>query len=123
MDHKKMSLRKTLLATLLLGATAAPTFAATVDEATFKGYKIYKQQRCETCHGATGEGSAAFPNLLTGLKNLGKDQFKEIVLKGRNAMPPFEANKKVAEGIDDLYTYVKGRSDGTVPAGDLEKAP
>ncbi|MEW6038224.1 MAG: cytochrome c [Pseudomonadota bacterium] len=123
MDHKKTSIRTTALATLVLGAAAAPAFSAPVDQATYNGFKIYKQQRCETCHGATGEGSAAFPNLLNSLKNLSKDQFKEVVLKGRNAMPPFEANKKVAEGIDDLYTYIKGRSDGTVPAGELEKAP
>jgi mono/diheme cytochrome c family protein len=123
MDHKKTSIRKTALATLALGAVAAPAFSAPVDQATYNGYKIYKQQRCDACHGATGEGSAAFPNLLNSLKNLSQDQFKEVVLKGRNAMPPFEANKKVVEGIDDLYTYIKGRSDGTVPAGELEKAP
>ena len=123
MDHKQTSIRKTVLATLALWAVAAPAFPAPVDQAIYNGFNIYKQQGCAMCHGATGEGSAAFPNLLNSLKNLSQDQFKEVVLKGRNAMPPFVANKKVAEGIDDLYAYIKGRSDGTVPAGELEKAP
>jgi hypothetical protein len=25
----------------------------------------------------------------------------------------------VVDGIDDLYVYLKGRSDGVIPAGDL----
>lgn len=92
-----------------------------VDAATFQGFKVYKRQRCETCHGQTGEGSAAFPNLLTGLKNLTKDQFKEVVLEGRKAMPAHKTNKAVVEAIDGLYAYVKGRSDGAIPAGELEE--
>ncbi|MEY2700752.1 MAG: hypothetical protein RIQ52_1507 [Pseudomonadota bacterium] len=106
--------------TALLLSFAAGSASAAVDEATYAGSKLYKRERCETCHGATGEGSAAFPNLLNSLKNLTKEQFVTTVLNGRNAMPPYSANKKVADGIDSLYTYLKGRSDGTVPAGDLE---
>lgn len=105
---------------LLLAATA-PAFAA-VDQATFDGAKLYKRERCETCHGQTGEGSAAFPNLLNSLKSKTKEQFQEVVLNGKAAMPAFKSNKKVVDGIDALYTYLKGRSDGTVPAGELELA-
>jgi mono/diheme cytochrome c family protein len=92
-----------------------------VDEATFNGWKTYKRQRCETCHGQTGEGGAAFPNLLTSLKTLTKDQFKEVVLEGRKNMPPHKNNKAVVENIDGLYAYLKGRSDGAIPPTDLEK--
>lgn len=115
----------------LLIATAQSAFAEApykvegnkVDAATFEGFKVYKRQRCETCHGQTGEGSAAFPNLLTGLKNLTKEQFVTVVLEGRKAMPPHKTNKAVADNIDGLYAYVKGRSDGAIPAGELEKLP
>jgi len=122
MSHKRFSVVGTIVAgALLLGATA-PAFAAAVDEATFNGWKIYKRQRCETCHGPNAEGAAAFPNLLNSLKNLNKEQFTQIVLNGKNAMPSFKANKAVVDGLDNLYTFLKGRSDGTVPAGELEQA-
>jgi mono/diheme cytochrome c family protein len=92
-----------------------------VDSATFKGYQTYKRQRCETCHGQTGEGSAAFPNLLTSLKTKSKEEFKTIVLEGKNAMPAHKNNKAVVDNIDGLYAYLKGRSDGAIPAGELEE--
>jgi mono/diheme cytochrome c family protein len=92
-----------------------------VDSATFKGYQTYKRQRCETCHGQTGEGSAAFPNLLTALKTKSKEEFTTIVLEGKNAMPAHKNNKAVADNIDGLYAYLKGRSDGAIPAGELEE--
>ncbi len=92
-----------------------------VDEATYNGWKTYKRQRCETCHGATAEGGAAFPNLLTSLKTLTKDQFKQVVLEGRKNMPPHKNNKAVVENLDGLYAYLKGRSDGAIPATELDK--
>lgn len=92
-----------------------------VDSATYMGAKIYKRERCETCHGPTGEGGAAFPNLVEGLKKLTKEQFVQVVLEGRNAMPPHKARKAVVDNMDGLYAYLKGRSDGAIPAGDLEE--
>jgi len=90
-----------------------------VDKTTFEGWKIYKRQRCETCHGPTGEGGPAFPNLLNSLKNLSKDQFRQVVLEGRKNMPAYKGNKAVVDNMDGLYAYLKGRSDGAIPAGDL----
>lgn len=92
-----------------------------VDPATYKGYQTYKRQRCETCHGQTGEGSAAFPNLLTALKTKTQDDFKTVVLEGKGAMPAHKANKAVTDNLDGLYAYLKGRSDGAIPAGELEE--
>ncbi|HYE36287.1 cytochrome c [Methylocaldum sp.] len=90
-----------------------------VDKATFEGWKIYKGQRCETCHGPTGEGGPAFPNLLNSMKNLSKEQFLQVVLEGRKNMPAYKANKAVVDNMDGLNAYLKGRSDGAIPAGDL----
>jgi mono/diheme cytochrome c family protein len=103
---------------LLLGATA-PSYAA-VDEAVLKGRKVYERGGCEGCHGPGAEGAAAFPNLVNSLKTLSKEQFTETVLNGKGAMRAFKDNKLVVEGMDNLYTYVKARSDGTVPGGKLE---
>jgi len=94
-----------------------------VDKATLSGYKLYTRERCETCHGQTAEGGGAFPSLVAALKNITKEQFVATVTNGKGAMPSYKDNTKVMEGIDGLYAYVKGRSDGAVPAGKLEELP
>ncbi|MCQ9374899.1 cytochrome c [Methyloversatilis sp. XJ19-13] len=77
-----------------------------------KGWKAWRAAACERCHGPAQEGMVG-PSLITSLKTLSKDDFKKAVLEGRIAlgMPghPFLADK-----IDDLYAYLKGRSDGSV---------
>lgn len=102
---------------------AALAVGNAVDKATYDGWKTYKRQRCETCHGPTAEGGAAFPNLLNSLKAMDKAQFNEVVTNGRNNMPGQKGNKAVMDKLDGLYSYLKGRSDGTVPAGDLTEQP
>ena len=66
-------------------------------------WKIYKRQRCETCHGPTG-GRPAFPICQTA-KNLSK-QFQQVVLEGRKICLP-KGNKAVVDNIDGLYAYIK----------------
>lgn len=77
-----------------------------------KGWKTWRAAACERCHGPAQEGMVG-PSLIASLKTLSKDDFKKAVLEGRIAlgMPghPFLADK-----IDDLYAYLKGRSDGSV---------
>jgi mono/diheme cytochrome c family protein len=110
-----------LLAVAQIARAEAPYKAEgnKVDKATYEGWKIYKRQRCETCHGPTGEGGPAFPNLLNSMKNLSKEQFQQVVLEGRKNMPAYKGNKAVVDNIDGLYAYLKGRSDGAIPAGEL----
>jgi mono/diheme cytochrome c family protein len=111
-----------LTAAAVTFGSVAQAEGSSVDTSTFNGWKLYKRQRCETCHGATAEGGAAFPNLLVALKNRTQEEFTTIVLNGKGNMPAFQGNKAVVDGINDLYTYLKGRSDGTVPAGELTAA-
>ena len=59
------------------------------------------------------------PNLLHSMKNLTKEQFHRVLIDGRGIMYSFSGNKMVVDGSDDLYAYLKGRSDGAIPAGDL----
>jgi mono/diheme cytochrome c family protein len=70
------------------------------------GEKIYKRQRCETCHGQNLEGSAAFPNLTTSTVVPDKAAFINIVTNGKGAMPAMKENKAVMEGMEDLYAFV-----------------
>ncbi len=123
---QKNSIKNLAVSGLVTAAVAFGSVAQaegnSVDKSTFNGWKLYKRQRCETCHGPTAEGGAAFPNLVVALQNRTKEEFTTIVLNGKGNMPAFQGNKAVVEGIDDLYTYLKGRSDGTVPAGELTEA-
>jgi len=56
------------------------------------------------------------------LKVMTKDVFKAAVLDGRpeNGMPGFRSVKTVVDNIDNLYAYLKGRSDGAIKPGKLK---
>jgi mono/diheme cytochrome c family protein len=92
-----------------------------VDANTFAGWKTWRAMACERCHGAKQEGLVG-PSLIDGLKKLSKDEFKNTVLEGRpgTAMAPFNEAKTVVDNIDNLYAYLKGRSDGAINPGRLQ---
>jgi len=93
-----------------------------VDAQTLSGWKTWRAMACERCHGAAQEGMVG-PSLVDSLKVLSKDQFKAVVLKGRieKGMPNFDGSKMVTENIDNLYGYLKGRSDGAIEPGRLQE--
>ena len=93
-----------------------------VDAQTLSGWKTWRAMACERCHGAAQEGMVG-PSLLNSLKVLSKDEFKTTVLKGRidKGMPNFDTSKMVSENIDNLYAYLKGRSDGKIEPGRLQE--
>jgi mono/diheme cytochrome c family protein len=93
-----------------------------VDAHTLSGWRTWRALACERCHGPNQEGMVG-PSLIVSLKTLTKDQFKETVLKGRidKGMPNFDGSKTVVDNIDNLYGYLKGRSDGAIPAGRLQE--
>lgn len=88
-----------------------------VDANTLAGWKAWRSAACERCHGPSQEGLVG-PSLIESLKSLTREEVKTTVLDGRvdKGMPshPFLADK-----IDGLYAYLKGRSDGAIPAGRL----
>ncbi|EGW21491.1 c-type cytochrome [Methylobacter tundripaludum] len=90
-----------------------------VDKAAFNGWNIYRTEACGNCHEATGEGNVSNPNLLQTMKNQTKEHFRKVIIDGHRSMYSFSGNKTVVDGVDDLYVYLKGRSDGAIPAGDL----
>lgn len=93
-----------------------------VDAHTLSGWRTWRALACERCHGAAQEGMVG-PSLVASLKVLSKDQFKQTVLKGRidKGMPNFDGSKMVVENIDNLYAYLKGRSDGAIQPGRLQE--
>jgi mono/diheme cytochrome c family protein len=93
-----------------------------VDAQTLSGWRTWRAMACERCHGAAQEGMVG-PSLVNSLKVLSKDEFKLTVLKGRveKGMPNFDTSKMVSENIDNLYAYLKGRSDGAIEPGRLQE--
>jgi methanol metabolism-related c-type cytochrome len=99
-----------------------------VDKATYNGWRRYTES-CLRCHGPDGAGSSYAPNLTDSLKQLSEDQFKEIVVNGRqnvttsneNIMPPFGLAEDVMLYLDDIYAYLKARSDGALGRGRPER--
>jgi mono/diheme cytochrome c family protein len=92
------------------GAQAAAPEAGTGD--VVKGWKAWRAAACERCHGAAQEGMVG-PSLIASLKVLSKDEFRKVVIEGRleKGMP---GHPYLEPKLDDLYVYLKGRSDGSV---------
>lgn len=114
-----------LIPAVVQAADAAPYQVSggnKVDAHTLSGWRTWRALACERCHGAAQEGMVG-PSLVNSLKVLTKDQFRETVLKGRidKGMPNFDGSKMVVENIDNLYAYLKGRSDGAIQPGRLEE--
>ena len=95
-----------------------------VDKGTFNGYRRYTDT-CMRCHGPDGAGSSYAPDLTNSLKTMTYEGFTEVVINGRqnvtgtqkNVMPSFGNAEDVAIYIDDIYGYLKGRSDGAIGRG------
>jgi methanol metabolism-related c-type cytochrome len=100
----------------------------TVDWYTYSGFRRYHAD-CHVCHGPDGMGSSFGPALIESLKKLSYEDFLDVVTNGRknvttsseNVMPSFGLNPNVMCFVDDIYAYLKARSDGVLPRGRPEK--
>jgi len=96
----------------------------TVDWATFSGFRRFNST-CFVCHGPDGAGSSFAPALVESLKRLSYEQFSEIVVNGKTdvntanqrKMPSFGTDPNVMCYLDDIYAYLKARSDGVLGRG------
>jgi mono/diheme cytochrome c family protein len=86
-----------------------------VDAKTMEGFRTWRQAACDRCHGANQEGLVG-PSLVNSLKVLSKEDFVKTVREGRleKGMQSFGTSKVVMDNIDNLYAYLKGRSDGAI---------
>ena len=93
----------------------------TVDWYTYSGYRRYHSE-CHVCHGPDGMGSSYAPALKDSLKTMNYADFIGVVASGRknvstsqeNVMPAFGDNPNVACYMDDLYIYLRARSNDAV---------
>jgi methanol metabolism-related c-type cytochrome len=100
----------------------------TVDWYTFSGFIRYNSE-CLRCHGPDGMGSSYAPALLDSVKSMDYDTFLATVAQGKQdlaggqekVMPSLGLNKNVMCYIDDIFVYLKARSDDAVPRNRPEK--
>ena len=93
-----------------------------VDANTIKGFRAWRAAACDRCHGANQEGLVG-PSLVISLKSLSKQEFITVVTNGRleKGMQSFGNSPIVMENINQLYAYLKGRSDGAITRAKVEE--
>jgi len=125
-----MKLKQLLLGVLLCCAAAAHADdkklytvvdGYKVDPATMKGFRTWRAAACDRCHGANQEGLVG-PSLVNSLKTLTKEEFITTVTEGRlpKGMVSFKESPVVMDNINELYAYLKGRSDGAITRAKVE---
>jgi methanol metabolism-related c-type cytochrome len=109
-----------------------PTFKiepdGTVDWYTYIGFTRYSSE-CLRCHGPDGMGSTYAPALTDSMKHLSYSDFYATVAGGKQAvsssqnlvMPAQGDNKNVMCFIDEMYSYLRARSDGALGRGRPDK--
>ena len=93
-----------------------------VDAETMKGFRAWRAAACDRCHGANQEGMVG-PSLVNSLKTLTKAEFITTVTSGRldKGMQSFGNSPVVMDNINQLYAYLKGRSDGAITRAKVEE--
>ena len=100
-----------------------------VDQHTYNGYRRYGES-CMRCHGPDGAGSSYAPSLVDSLHHLDYEQFANTVINGKQqvnasenkVMPSFGTTEDVVSYMDDIYGYLKARSDGKLGRGRPKRA-
>jgi mono/diheme cytochrome c family protein len=104
--------------------------ASEVSEEIWIGKKIYDRfygRGCATCHDISTN-----PNLADSINNLSKKEFHNVLIHGKKGMPAAmnqitnmriikKFNYSDEDAFNAIYSYIKGRSNGTVPEGKLKR--
>ena len=139
LDFSRAHAVRLLLGAMLVGpgsaaaqdkAAAAPTDKSLytvvdgykVDSKTMDGFRAWRAAACDRCHGANQEGLVG-PPLLESLKTLSKEDFIKTERDGRleKGMVSFSNSKTVMDNMDNLYAYLKGRSNGDIKRAKVEE--
>jgi methanol metabolism-related c-type cytochrome len=101
--------------------------AKRVDFGTYNGFRRYHAD-CHVCHGPAGMGSSYAPALMDSLQSLSYNEFVDVIVRGKQSaenlvMPSFAANMNVMPYIQDMYAYLKARSDGVIGMARPNKFP
>jgi mono/diheme cytochrome c family protein len=94
----------------------------TVAQLVYEGWKQFNLN-CARCHGEDVQGTTIAPHLIVSLRPTGpintKELFIQTVCAGRpeKGMPSWCALGMDMEKINQIYAYVKGRSDAKIHPG------
>jgi mono/diheme cytochrome c family protein len=94
----------------------------TVAQLVYEGWKQFNLN-CARCHGEDVQGTTIAPHLIVSLRPGGpintKELFVQTVCAGRpeKGMPAWCALGLDMEKINQIYAYVKGRSDSKIHPG------
>jgi mono/diheme cytochrome c family protein len=94
----------------------------TVSQGVYNGWKQFNLN-CARCHGEDVQGTTIAPHLIVSLRPEGpintKELFVQTVCAGRpdKGMPAWCALGLGMDKINDIYSYVKGRSDSKIHPG------
>ena len=93
-----------------------------VDANTMNGFRAWRAAACDRCHGANQQGLVG-PSLIESLKTMSKDEFVKTLHDGRleKGMPSWQTSKMVMDNMDNLYAYLKGRSNGDITRAHVEE--
>ena len=122
---RKLLLTLTLLAVGACQAGETPLYKVVdgykVDPQTMEGFRAWRAAACDRCHGANQQGLVG-PSLVERLKTLTKEEFVKTVRDGRldKGMQSFGNSPMVMSNMDNLYAYLKGRSDGAITRAKVE---
>ena len=92
-----------------------------VDANTLQGWKTWRALACERCHGAQQQGMVG-PSLVEAFKTLDKNEILRTVVGVlvEKGLPDFSSSQMMQKNWENLYAYLKGRSDGQIKPGDLQ---
>lgn len=95
-----------------------------VDRKTYVGWRTY-HAFCYQCHAQDAVGSSFAPSLVDRLKAIDRERFVSSVMNGFKGqigvMPAWKDNPNVSRRIDELYAYLRARSDGALGLGKPER--
>lgn len=91
---------------VLLSCSGQPEMVSDSDSTYSPDGELLFLNNCAACHGVDGKLGAgnAFDLSTT---QLDTEQMREVILKGRNAMPPFESILKDTAEIDAIIKHIQ----------------
>ena len=104
----------------------APAQPCRTDLATYIGWRVFQAQ-CATCHAADARGSTFAPDLTLRMSAMTERQFFAALDQGyfgsQSTMPPRGRDPNVAPYYDELWSFLRARVAGDLPAGPIERLP
>jgi cytochrome c55X len=109
-----------LLTLAMLGPPHAANAQTPVDAKIYAAWQAMRQLDCARCHGRDYTGSVG-GSLLESARTRSREEFLRLVLEGEppRGMPPYRGVPLAVENVDGMYAYLRGRANGTIPAGTL----